>query len=246
MNKFGKLNPRLDSRTLKTEDFLPSDLLPAPSRYDVLSSVYLQTGQYDETQLFSMDGNDKHSCCTIAALAHAITVYRGLLGEVKIIPEQTVIDVYLQLTGGADLGLTALDVLNWWRKNPVEGDQILAYASLDISEPENVKQAIHLFGGLYLGFAVQKNAESDFQNGITWTPGNNTGQGHAVFVTGYEEDSITILTWGKKQLATWDWLFDQGDEAYVILPPEAESYGFADWFDFEQLRSALAKITTQV
>lgn len=241
--KFGKLPPKLDHRTLRMASFLPDDLLPSPDRYDVLSSVYVQTGRADDTELFPVDGNDRLGCCTVAALAHAITVYRGLLGEVEIAPERSVVDLYFKLTGGADSGLAALDVLNWWRKHEVFGDRILAYASLTLPEVENVKQAIHLFGGFYLGFNVQEDAVSDFRYGKTWTAGTNTGEGHAVFVTGYEQDTVTVLTWGRKHLATWDWLMNQGDEAYVILPPEAQSYGFADWFDFEQLQATLNHIT---
>ncbi len=67
----------------------------------------------------------------IAAVAHAITVYRGLLKTKKIMPQAAVEKLYYHLTGGPDTGLNELDVLNYWRANPVVADEILAYAKID-------------------------------------------------------------------------------------------------------------------
>ena len=90
-------------------------------------------------------------------MAHAVTTYRGLIGTQTIMPKQAVVKLYMHLTGGLDTGLNELDVLNYWRRNAVSGDKILAYVSIDPKNHTHVQQAIHLFGGVYLGFQVQQN-----------------------------------------------------------------------------------------
>jgi hypothetical protein len=109
-----------------------------------------------------MDGNDTLGDCTIAALAHAVTTYRGLLGSEKIMPKQAVVKLYAHLTGGPDTGLNELDVLNYWRKDTVSGDKIVALVSIDPKNHTHIEQAIQLFGGVYLGFQVQQNCVQEF------------------------------------------------------------------------------------
>jgi hypothetical protein len=94
-----------------------------------------------------LDGNDTLGDCTIAALAHAITTYRGVCGSKNIMPKQAVVKLYLHLTGGVDSGLNELDVLNYWRSHAVSNDKILAYVAVDPKNHTHVQQAIELFGG---------------------------------------------------------------------------------------------------
>jgi hypothetical protein len=97
-------------------------------------------------------------------------------------------ELYYHLTGGPDTGLNELDVLNYWRKNPVTGDKILAYAAIDPKTRTNVELAIQLFGGVYLGFQVQQDCDQEFDARKPWTPGPLTNDGHAVFAVAYGPD----------------------------------------------------------
>ena len=65
------------------------------------------------TTLFPLDGNDTLGDCTIADLAHATTVYNGLLGKENIMPKASVVALYQKLTGGPDTGLNELDMLKY-------------------------------------------------------------------------------------------------------------------------------------
>ncbi len=236
--RFGKHPPKVDYRTLRFKDYLKATIAPPPASLTVLPRVYKDLGTTDPAKLFPMDGNDKLGDCTIAALAHAITTYRGLVGSKKdIMPSKTVVKLYMHLTGGVDSGLNELDVLNYWRQNGVAGDQILAYAGVDPKNHVHVQQAIQLFGGVYLGFQVQENCQQEFDAHQPWTPGPLTQDGHAVFAVGYDQNGLTVLTWGNTQQATWAWWDECVDEAYAILPPEAKNTGFAPGFDFAQLQS---------
>lgn len=238
---FGKLPRRADYRTLRFEKYLAPTIAAPPPTCDVLTRVYANLGVSDPTKLFPMDGNDTLGDCTIAGVAHSTTVFCGLVGTKKVMDTKTVESVYMQLTGGQDTGLPELDVLNFWRKNGVSGEKILAFARLDTKKHDNIKQAIHLFGGVYLGFQVQQNCIQEFEARTPWTPGPLTNDGHAVFATAYDASGVTVLTWGNTQKATWAWWDECVDEAYAILPMQARDKQFAG-FDLTQLQADLSAI----
>lgn len=240
--RFGKHAPKVDYRTLRLRNYLsPSLPAPAPS-FDVLATVYDRLNLSDPTKLFPMDGNDTLGDCTIAALGHADTVFNGLIAKKKILSKQAVVKLYMSLTGGIDSGLNELDVLNRWQSQPVDGDKILAFATIDVKNHAHIQQAIAMFGGMYLGFQVQANAVQDFDARKPWTPGPLTNDGHAVFAVAYDVNGVTVLTWGNTQKATWAWWDECVDEAYAILPSQAKTTGFAPGFNFAQLQADLADV----
>jgi len=240
--RFGKHAPKIDYRTLKLKKYFTAKLAAPPASVDVLAKVYSKLKISDPTKLFPMDGNDQWGDCTIAALAHAVTVFRGLTGKKKIWDEKSIVKLYMHLSGGVDSGLNELDVLNYWQSHTASGDKIIAYAALDIKNHTHIKQAIQLFGGVYLGFQVQKNCLEDFTARKTWTPAPLTHDGHAVFAVGYDKTGVTVLTWGNTQKATWGWWDECVDEAYAILAPETKKADFTPGFNFDQLKADLAEV----
>jgi hypothetical protein len=242
MYRFGKHPPKRDYRTLRLGKYLTSALAAPPVSLNVLDTVYKKLNVNDPTKLFPIDGNDTLGDCTIAAAAHAITIYRGLIGQENIMASADVVKLYWDLTGGVDTGLAELDVLKYWQQTGIGGETILAYASVDPKNHSHVEQAIQLFGGVYLGFQVQQNCVQEFDAHEPWTPGALTNDGHAVFAVAYDANTVTVLTWGSTQQATWDWWDECVDEAYAILPPEAKGTGFAEGFDFAQLQQDLQAV----
>jgi hypothetical protein len=240
--RFGKHPPMNDYRTLRFKDYLKPSIAAPPPSFNVLNRVYDNLRTSNPAQLFPMDGNDRLGDCTIAALAHAITVYRGLDKQKRIMAQKDVVKLYLHLTGGVDSGLNELDVLNYWRQTQVDGDEILAFAKIDPKNHTHVEQAIQIFGGVYIGFQVQQNCIQEFDARQPWTPAPLTQDGHAVFTVGYDQGGVTVLTWGNTQQGTWAWWDECVDEAYAILPPEAERAGFAPGFDLAQLRADLGDV----
>lgn len=240
--RFGKHPPKVDYRTLRLGSYLTPALDPPPPAVDQLARVMQGTGINDPATLFPIDGNDTYGDCTIAALAHAITVYNGLVGRTRIPPAALVEKVYFKLTKGVDTGLAVLDVLNYWQGRAVDGDRIAAYVAVSPKNPDHVRQAIRLFGGVYLGFQVQAAAQDDFQARRPWTPGPLTQHGHAVFAVAYDANGLTLLTWGSTQKATWDWWAECVDEAYAILAPQALLPGFAPGFDAAALQADLQAV----
>jgi hypothetical protein len=206
--------------------------------------VYPNLKTSDPTKLFPMDGNDTLGDCTIAALAHAETVFNGYLNKKKVVSEPAVVKLYMHLTGGVDSGLNELDLLNYWQSTGVSGEKILSFVAIDPKNHVHVQQAIQLFGGVYIGFQVQQNCVQEFDNHQPWTPGPLTNDGHAVYAVAYDQNGVTVLTWGNTQQATWAWWDECVDEAYAILPTEAQDDGFAPGFNFTQLKTDLAAVAS--
>ncbi|MGH7524566.1 MAG: hypothetical protein ACREK8_09690 [Gemmatimonadales bacterium] len=242
--RFGKHPPKRDYRTLRFQDYLTPALPPPEPAHNVLAAVYANLKIADATRLFPIDGNDRLGDCTIAAVAHAATVYRALIGRKRIMSSAEVIKVYLHLTGGVDSGLNELDVLNYWRRHPVGGDEVLAFASIEPKQHDHVKQAIALFGGVFLGFQVQQRCIEEFNERRPWTPGPLTTDGHAVYAVGYTPSGVTVLTWGNTQEATWSWWDECVDEAYAIVPPEAKQPRFAPGFSAAALIKDLEAVAS--
>jgi hypothetical protein len=241
-HRFGKHPPKVDYRSLLLKDYLTSDLPAPPASCDVLSRVYTALKQSDPAVLFPMDGNDTLGDCTIAALAHAITVYRGLTSRTTIPTQALVEKLYYHLTGGTDSGLNVLDVMNYWRQHPVDKEKILAFVAVSTKNQTHIKQAIQIFGGVYLGFQVQANCVQEFDSHQPWTPGPLTNDGHAVYAVGYDANGLTVLTWGNTQKATWAWWDECVDEAYAILPAEATKKDFNPGLNFDQLKADLSQV----
>jgi hypothetical protein len=240
--RFGKHPPRIDYRNLLFRNYVTSALPAPPPSVDVLSRVYSELKVSDPTVLFPIDGNDTLGDCTIAGVAHAITTYSGLVGKKNIMTKPEVVKLYMHLTGGVDSGLNEYVVLNYWRQHSVAGNKILAYVSIDPKNHTHIKQAIQLFGGVYLGFQVQQNCIQEFDARKPWTPGPLTQDGHAVFAVGYDQNGVTVLTWGNTQKGTWAWWDECVDESYAILPPQASNPDFAPGFNITQLKADLGAV----
>ena len=241
--RFGKHPTKSDYRTLRLKNYLTSKLAAPPSSFSILQRVYSALGIATPSVLFPMDGNDTYGDCTIAALAHAATIFKAISGKGKLImPEAAVEKLYFHLTGGPDTGLNELDVLNYWQSNSVGHERLLAFVKIDPKNHTHIQQAIEIFGGVYLGFQVQANCVQEFRNKQPWTPGPLTNDGHAVFAVGYDANVLTVLTWGDTQQATWAWWDECVDEAYAVLPADAKASDYSPSFDFAQLQADLQQV----
>lgn len=244
--RFGKHPARNDYRTLRFQDYVTAKLALPPASYDELQTrTYKNLKVKNASALFPMDGNDKLGDCTIAALAHAETVYCARVSQKKIMSTAEVEKVYMHLTGGVDSGLNELDVLNYWRQNKVSGNEIITFVKIDPKNHVHIQQAIQLFGGVYLGFQVQENCIQDFDKRKIWQPAKLTRDGHAVFAVAYDAKTVTVLTWGNTQQGSWAWWDECVDEAYAILPPQAKKKTYAG-FDLAQLESDLNEVAMAV
>jgi hypothetical protein len=239
--KLPKKEDRLD-RTLLFAKYVGT-LAPPQLTYDGLMRIYNNLGITDPGKLFPMDGNDQLGDCVMAGGAHILTNWYGMINKKKIPTRCATVRQYKHLTGGQDTGLNMLDTLNYWRQHGLFGEKIDAFVENNIKNQMQLMQSISVFGGLYFGANLQVGAQDDFRAGRIWTKGPLSGDGHCMVILSYDQNGVTLLTWGAIQKADWDWVFCCLDEGYTILPKEAEKVGFAPGYDFATLEQDLTAVT---
>lgn len=173
--------------------------------------------------------NDNLGDCTAAEVAHQIEQFTQYgQGAVVKVADNDVLALY-EATGGyipgqpnTDQGAYVQDVLKYWRKNEVAGHRIAAYASLDVGNLTQVRQAISLFGSINVGFTFPSSAMDQFNTGDPWdvVPGSQPQGGHCVMVGGYEPGLLSCVTWGAVQGLTERFWRTYVDEAWVIATRE--------------------------
>jgi hypothetical protein len=251
---FGKAAAQFDpkARTLKAATYMV-DVPDPPEEYSSFDNMTVILKKTVE-ELLPIDHNDTVGNCVVAGWAHILTMILARLGILYIPDADAVLAAYKKLKKCGEDGLVMLDFLKYLRKHGVLGHKINAFGRVDFKNHKLVKQCIWLFGGLDLGFIVQRDAISDFKAGIPWTPGPSDGGGHCVIagaykpnliqITGYDSEGLEIATWGGKQKVTWAWWDAQLDECFVIFPPEAMQPGFMVGFNSDQLLVDFIAATT--
>jgi hypothetical protein len=161
---------------------------------------------------------------------------------------------YDPATGANDNGAYCLDVLNLWRKQGIGGHRIEAYMKIDSANRDQIKAAVHGFGGCYLGVALPETAGrqwADRQH--PWTmplcricPSAQPGSwgGHAVPIVAYTSKYVWCATWGTTQRMSWAFLAHYCDEAYAVLSKDwaGEDLRAPNGFDYLRLQADLARI----
>jgi hypothetical protein len=172
--------------------------------------------------------NDRYGDCVIAGRAHQ-TLRFELIEQRRIISitDAEVVNEYLIETGGTDIGLIVLDSLKRWRTTGwIAGGAryfIQAFAEIDRGVVSQVKRAVFTELGVGLGLSLPMTAQREFEAGKPWAIVNGAGSvpgswgGHYVYVTGYTTLGPTCVTWGRKQLMSWNFFNKYCDEAYAVI-----------------------------
>lgn len=173
-----------------------------------------------------MYANDSIGDCTCAGVGHMVNQLTFYGSGAEVIPtEDHVVAMYSAITGynpkrpSSDTGAYCQDVLACWRKTGLEGHKIVAYASLDVSNLTEVKQAIALFGSVYVGLSFPDSAMDQFNDGETWdvVKGARIEGGHCVIAGAYANGKISLVTWGAETEMTEAFWKKYVDEAWVVL-----------------------------
>ncbi len=242
--KLGKKPAKIDHRTLKLANY-KLDNLTVPNTCDYTNMV---------TNLGTML-NDEIGDCTIAAIGHLIQLWTAQNGSQSIIPNSDILSLYEKVTGynpnepNTDNGAVEIDVLNYWRSNPIDNNQLYAYVSINPKDIEEIKQAIYYFNGAYIGvelpLSVQDEPEWKFQN----LEGNNapgSWGGHAIPLVAYDDSTFTCITWGAFLKMDYNFLTNYCEEAYALLSPDIinnKSGKTIEGFNLVQLQTDLGLIS---
>lgn len=241
--KLGRKAIKTDSRTLALGDYLKPSLPPPPPAKDWTCGIVN----------WGVMMNDKLGDCTIAGCAHAIQVWSACLGKETTVGDNTVLSFYEKWDGynpadpTTDNGGIELDVLNNWRKEAIDGHDLFAFTAPKFSNLVQIRQAISLFGGVYIGLALPVTA----QNQDVWDVVSNGGAnakkgswgGHCVFVPKYDEHTFTCITWGGLKTMTVAFWKKYCDESYALLGEDwLSEKGSPEGFAKDQLLADLAAI----
>ena len=215
--KLGRKAIKTDSRTLALADYMTSALPAPPPSADWTKGI----------TSWGMMLNDKLGDCTIAGAAHAVQVWSANVGEMVTIDDDTVQNYYQQWDGydpsnpHTDNGGVELDVLNDWQKQSFSGHTLAAFADPKPTNLDQVRQSIHLFGGVYIGLALPITAQTQDVWDVVRLGGAKAKPqswgGHCVFVPKYDEKSFTCITWGELKTMTVAFWTKYCDEAHTLF-----------------------------
>lgn len=241
--KLGRKAIKTDTRTLQLGKYLTPALPPPPPTADWTKGI----------TSWGMMLNDTLGDCTIAGVGHAIQVFTANTGTEVTVPDPTIESYYEQWDGyvpgnpKTDNGGVELDVLNDWQKGGFAGNALTAFADPKVSNLVQVRQAIALFGGVYIGLSLPLTAQTQDvwdvapKGGAKAKPGS--WGGHCVFVPKYDQNGFTCITWGQLKVMTVAFWSKYCDEAHALLAQAwIGAKGSPGGFNLTQLQADLAAI----
>lgn len=213
--KLGKNAARHDPRTLVYANYRTAIEAPPPDAH------------WGRGLPFAMLANDQYGDCVEAGYAHQVQIWGDRSGHPFVPDNQEVLGTYTAITGfnpadpATDQGTDMLTAVGYWRSTGLGGQQITAYAALNPLAQTEMCESIAWYGGAYIGLQLPLSAQN--QVGAEWTV--TTGAqavagswgGHCVPLSGYDQNTLWCVTWGKLQAMTWQFLTTYCDEAFVLL-----------------------------
>ena len=215
--RLGRKAIKTDTRTLALGDYMMPSLPRPPRAVDWTKGI----------PSWGMMLNDTLGDCTIAGAAHAVQVWTANTGGIVTLPDSTVKKYYEKWDGyvsgdsNTDNGGVELDVLNDWQKHGFADNTLVAFADPKPINLMEIRQSIHLFGGVYIGMALPITA----QRQKVWDVAPKCGAkakpgswgGHCVFVPKYDQNGFTCITWGQLKTMTVAFWEKYCDEAHTLL-----------------------------
>jgi hypothetical protein len=181
---------------------------------------------------FSLTGgaNSGLNDCSVAAAGDLNLAWNAELGH----PQQTIstgiaTSTYFSLTGGANSGLNDSQLLSYWQRQGVGNTQIAAYGAINSQSIQTVKQAIRLFGGLYVTVGISSttiaewNAHQPFSIPAGQSPTVSTA--HVMTAVGYDANYVYGVSWGRLVKMTWGWWTAYAENAWAIIPEQFVTAG---------------------
>lgn len=252
--KLGKKAPKRDHRTLQMSRYRTAPV-----------EVPAEVSWVRELSDLGMMLNDQIGDCTVAAAGHMIQQWTTYAGAPIILPDADILTAYESPSVGnynpndpsTDNGAAMLDVLNYWRKTGIGAHKILAYVQVNPKNALEVREAVMLFGNVYMGVQLPASVEGSDPDAppLPWTvPDGGTSSengipgswgGHCVPIVAVSPETLTCITWGQTLKMSHGFWGDYVDEAYAVLSIDwIEKNGLApSQFNVAQLEADLKIVT---
>lgn len=220
--KLGRKAVVTDSRTARLSRYFTKQLAPPPPARDWTKGI-------TEWQMLM---NDQLGDCTCAGIGHAVQVWSANGSAEATVTDAEVLGIYESWCGydpsdpSTDEGGIELNVLKDFKAQGFAGHKLQAFASVLPATIAHVKQAINLFGGLYIGLEVPQfimpadGSDTPPVWDVTPAADNTIIGGHCVYVTGYDATTFTFISWGTLWKMTTPFWTKFVDESYALISPD--------------------------
>jgi hypothetical protein len=224
MFKLGKLPKKHDPRTLRLARYVQA-MAPPPD-----------AANYSAIPGLGMMLNDNLGDCVCAGYGHAVQQWNLLAGHPFDPADSDVLTSYEAIgkyvpddplnpqTNATDQGCDMLTACQYWRATGMAGHTVDSFASLGEETPiaeALIRQSIYLFGNSYFGFAMPVSAQNQTIWDVVPDPGDGSAAagswgGHCVLAVAYDDEGITVFSWGAVYKVTWAFVETYADEAYAL------------------------------
>lgn len=182
---------------------------------------------------YGLYGNDTYGDCGPTSVANQRRLVTAHLGGAEQDPSQDdVFDLYRRsgnpgfdpATDADDNGVDMQTMLEAVQSGGIGGVKCLAFAKVDVSNLDEVRAAISIFGSLLLGVNLEIAQQQQTNLGLWDYQRSSEWGGHAVLAGRYTSASqgadVAVVTWGEQVSTTDAFWTHQVEEAWVVIWPE--------------------------
>lgn len=198
-------------------------------------------------------GNDRYANCVPVTWANMRRLVTSKLTGREVYPSMhQVMELYRTQNPNFDpkQGVAIQDLLKYLVDNGgPDGVRAIAFAEVKITENlDEIRQALAIFGSVWVGLQVKTSNRDEFDYRQPWTPptsSNEPPESHSVLVGGYSDNSsLKLVTWGQTVQVTKEFAANRMVEAWVVVWPEhLASRRFMKGVNLNQLRNEFEKLT---
>lgn len=223
--KLGRKPRRYDPRVPHLSALLAGQKLPpVPPPVDYTQGM---TG-------FGMMLNNELGDCTCAGCGHCDQLWTFHANPPELTPPDSAVLALYEAVGGyvpgnasTDNGCVEQEVLRYWMQTGFNGQKLSAFFEVDVRNTDDIKRTIDWCGACYIGFDVPSYIMGLTAPGSVWDlpgrsgiPGNadtSIEGGHCVVLAGFDDEGVTVISWGATYKMTWAFLAQYADEAYGLV-----------------------------
>lgn len=204
--------------------------------------------------------NDRFGVCGPTSVANLVKLITGSLDAAEWSPTlDDVYDLYRRSgnpdfdpdTGEGDNGVDMQTMLEALLSGGIGGQKPLAFAKVNHGDPDEMRAAIEIFGGVLYGVDLQEAQQSQTDAGLwDYVRGSQEWGGHAVLggrysdQAGTRDDRTGVVTWAELVDFTDDFDTHRVDEVWVVIWPEnVGTRQFKEGIDRDALASAYESLT---
>lgn len=207
---------------------------------------------------WNMLGNDQYGVCGPVSVANSRALTTLYLGGTEHYPNlNDVFDLYRRsgnpnfdpATDADDNGVDMQTMLESVASGGMAGTKCVAFAKVDVTDLDEVRAAIAIFGYLLLGVDLRAVQQAQTDQGLwNYVSGSPDWGGHAVLAGSYTSATtgrdLSVITWAQNVGLSDSFWTHQVEEAWVLIWPEhLGTTQFQAGIDLTALASAYTALT---